>query len=270
MQLTVQLFGLLKEALGEAITLTLSPPCTVARLLDVFIAQYPQYGPLRESLLVAVDECYAQPHQALHPSQQLALFPPLGGGSDHTRGTKAKLDQTDTSKNKLTTTHYLSEQPIVLEQLLAEVCAHQETSHANSQTASASTSIAQIGGVSTFLGVVRGWHQGQRVCYLEYQAHQSMALRQLEELGAELQEHWGVKRVIFAHRLGRVAVGEVSLAVVVGTEHRKEAMAACQYAVERIKSKLPVWKKEVLVDGEQWVDNSSSLKTNHKQQPNKK
>ncbi len=240
MQVTVHLFGLLRESLGEVIILSLAAPYTAEQLLTAFITEHPKFRALRESLLVAADEQYVKPRQSLKNAKKLALFPPLGGGSD-----------VPEAEQDFSPSFYLSEEPLELGRLLAELQSLPASRCSQDKPYS-------VGGLSIFLGVVREFNQGKKVRYLEYQAERAMVLIQLRELATQLRQRWGVERLMIAHRLGRVKVGETSLAVLVGTEHRQEAMSACQYAVEWIKTRLPIWKKEISTSGQQWIANSST------------
>ena len=87
----------------------------------------------------------------------------------------------------------------------------------------------------------------------ESDAYPAMAERKLAEIGAELREKFGVERVAIHHRIGVLAIGEASVAIAVATPHRREAFEACQYAIDRLKQTVPIWKKEVWSDGEQWI-----------------
>ena len=109
------------------------------------------------------------------------------------------------------------------------------------------------GGVVTFLGTTRDETDGRRVMYLEYEAYDQMAEKILSRIAEEIDERWGIRNVSIAHRFGHMAVGEISLVIAVASPHRAEAFAACQYAVDRIKKDVPIWKKEVFEDGEVWV-----------------
>lgn len=109
------------------------------------------------------------------------------------------------------------------------------------------------GALVTFQGVVRGRDGPRRVLHLEYEAYPEMAERKLKEIVAEVRARWPVADVALHHRVGRVGVGEASLVVAVAAPHRREAFAACRYAVDRIKEIAPIWKKEVFPDGEAWV-----------------
>ncbi len=109
------------------------------------------------------------------------------------------------------------------------------------------------GGVVTFLGTTRNKTDGRRVLYLEYEAYEGMAEKMLTRIAGEIRERWGIAEVAIAHRFGRLEIGEVSLVVAAASPHREEAFAACQYAVDRIKQNVPIWKKEVFQDGAVWV-----------------
>jgi len=110
------------------------------------------------------------------------------------------------------------------------------------------------GAVCLFVGVVRNENQGRPVLHLEYEAYEEMALRLLEEIAAETARRYPVTGVRLVHRLGRLGVGEVSVAVAVSSPHRAEAFAACRFAIDNLKAKVPIWKKEFYADGSAWLD----------------
>ena len=109
------------------------------------------------------------------------------------------------------------------------------------------------GAVVTFLGTTRSVTGDRKVLRLEYEAYRPMADNKLAEIAQEMQERWPVQDVAIAHRVGRLATGAISLVVAVASPHRKEAFAACQYGVDRIKQIVPIWKKEFFEGGEVWV-----------------
>ena len=109
------------------------------------------------------------------------------------------------------------------------------------------------GAVVTFLGTTRRFTGGREVLHLEYEAYRPMADNKLAEISQEMRERWSVEDVSIVHRLGRLEIQDISLVVVVASPHRKEAFAACQYSVDRIKQTVPIWKKEFFEDGEVWV-----------------
>ena len=110
------------------------------------------------------------------------------------------------------------------------------------------------GAVATFAGIVRGQNQGKKVLFLEYEAYPEMALKMMERIETEIRSTWGITGVALQHRVGRLNVGETSVLVVVAAPHREDAFAACQYAINRLKKIVPIWKKEIFEDGEVWID----------------
>ncbi|MCH7605862.1 MAG: molybdenum cofactor biosynthesis protein MoaE [Chloroflexi bacterium] len=109
------------------------------------------------------------------------------------------------------------------------------------------------GAVVTFLGTTRDNFEGKRVLNLEYEAFDEMALKKLEEIRQELMAEFGIEDIAISHRIGRVDIGQISLVVAVASPHRKEAFLACHEAVDRLKERVPIWKKEVYEDGSRWV-----------------
>jgi molybdopterin synthase catalytic subunit len=113
---------------------------------------------------------------------------------------------------------------------------------------------ASAGGIVIFEGVVRDNARGKQVRYLEYDAYIEMAEEQIRVIIAEAKQRWGIEHVAVAHRLGRLEVGEASVIIVVATPHRAEAFEACRYIIDTLKTTVPIWKKEVATDGEEWVE----------------
>ena len=111
---------------------------------------------------------------------------------------------------------------------------------------------AADGAVCLFLGVVRDHHEGRAVVRLEYEAYEEMALPLMEEIAAEARARFGASQVRMVHRLGTLEVGEVSVAVAAASPHRAEAFAACRYAIDTLKARVPIWKKEFFADGAVW------------------
>ena len=108
------------------------------------------------------------------------------------------------------------------------------------------------GALCLFVGVVRNENQGRAVLRLEYEAYEEMALPLMEEIAAETRRLHPVTDVRLVHRLGRLEIGEASVAVAVSSPHRAEAFAACRFAIDTLKAKVPIWKKELYADGSEW------------------
>jgi molybdopterin synthase catalytic subunit len=112
----------------------------------------------------------------------------------------------------------------------------------------------EAGAVVTFVGVVRNNSKGRIVHYLEFEAYQPMAEKKMQEIAGEIYAQWELDQVAMLHRIGRLEIGEVIVAIAVASPHRNEAFAACQYAIDRLKEVVPIWKREVWQDGtEEWV-----------------
>lgn len=110
------------------------------------------------------------------------------------------------------------------------------------------------GALCTFLGVVRATHQGRRVRYLEYEAFAPLAVKVFRQIAQETDEHWPGTVLGLVHRIGRLEVGEASVAIVASAAHRAGAFSACRFAIERVKQIAPVWKHEFFDDGHAWVE----------------
>lgn len=110
------------------------------------------------------------------------------------------------------------------------------------------------GAVVIFEGVVRNHSHGRKVCSLEYSAYEAMALSELEQVDTDARRRFDIRDIAIVHRLGRLYPGECSVAVVVASAHRAAAFDACRFAIDAIKQKVPIWKKEFYEDGECWVE----------------
>ena len=110
------------------------------------------------------------------------------------------------------------------------------------------------GAVSVFLGTVRNVSVGQRVLFLEYEAYASMAEREMERIAAEAIVRFGVTKVAIVHRIGRVEIGEASVAIAVAAPHRAPAMEACRFVIDTLKTSVPIWKREHFEGGSVWVE----------------
>jgi molybdopterin synthase catalytic subunit len=219
--LEVRLFAGLREALGaERLRVRLADGATVADLVARLSREHPELAPHAGRFAVAVNLHVASPEHALRAGDEVALLPPVGGGS--------------TDDDQVALTH----ERIDAAALLAFV------NHPGA------------GGVSLFLGNASDLHDGRRVLRLEYEAYEAMALASLRDLAARTRERFpDVKKLAIVHRLGDVPIGESAVAVVVSCPHRAEAFLACRFAIDALKRDAPIWKKEVFEDGARWVEN---------------
>lgn len=112
-----------------------------------------------------------------------------------------------------------------------------------------------FGAVILFEGTARDHFEGRKVVHLEYEAYAPMALAELQRIASEIAERWPRAKIAVVHRTGVVAIGEPSVVIAVGAPHRDEAYAASRYAIDTLKARLPIWKKEIYEDGSAWKAN---------------
>ena len=227
MRLTVQLFANLAETCGaRQIELSdLPQPLTAALVIDAFISRYPQLDPMRDSIMFAVNAEYVSADHPVMPCDEVALIPPVSGGSDN--GDAAEDPFFKITRDVL--------DPTALHNLVLSPPA---------------------GAVSLFVGVVRDNNLGRDVNYLEYDAYPAMAIRVMRQIESEIRDRWDVLDIAMHHRIGRLEIGEASVAVAVASAHRGEGIEACHYGIDRLKAIVPIWKKEVWTDGEEWIEGS--------------
>jgi molybdopterin synthase catalytic subunit len=120
------------------------------------------------------------------------------------------------------------------------------------------SSTGTAGAIASFIGLVRGENLGRRVRFLEYEGYEPLALRAFERIEQEIHAHWAGATLGLHHRLGRLEIGEASIAIVVASPHRAEGFAACRYAIERVKQIVPIWKHEHFEGGASWIEGSTA------------
>ncbi len=125
------------------------------------------------------------------------------------------------------------------------------------ELASLQATTPKDGALCLFVGVVRNENRGRPVVRLEYEAYEEMALPLMQEIAAETHRRFPVTEVRLVHRLGSLEIGEASVAVAVASPHRKEAFAACRFAIDTLKAQVPIWKKELYADGSAWLDEAA-------------
>lgn len=114
------------------------------------------------------------------------------------------------------------------------------------------------GAVATFLGLVRNHHAGRSVRYLEYEAYEPLAVKTFERIAAEAAARWPGVRLALHHRVGRLEIGEASVAIAASSAHRADAFAACRYTIERVKQIAPIWKREFFEGGDVWIEGATA------------
>ena len=114
------------------------------------------------------------------------------------------------------------------------------------------------GAIATFLGVVRNHNVGRRVHHLEYEAYEPLAVRAFERIAGEIATRWPDTRLALHHRIGRIEIGAVSVAIAAASPHRGHAFSACRYAIERVKQIAPIWKREFFDGGDVWIEGATA------------
>jgi len=222
MQVHVRLFASLRESVGQDhVVIEIPEGITVQELVQHVVEQFPALRGAASAIYAAVNNRYVSPTTVLQAGDEVSLFPPVSGGFD--------------GGQKL---YEITESPLSLDDVVARVVD------------------PACGAVATFVGVVRGITGEQRTSHLEYEAHPEMAEVMLAQIGEEIAQKWPrVSKVSIVHRIGRMMVGEPSVIIAVSAPHRDDGVfEACRYAIERIKTIVPIWKKEVLTDGAYWVE----------------
>jgi len=111
----------------------------------------------------------------------------------------------------------------------------------------------QCGGIDVFIGTVRNATKGKPVVRLEFEAYETMALKEMEKIVQNVADQWQVQKILVHHRTGILQVGEVPVIIAVAAAHRAAAFDACRYMIDTLKQTVPIWKKEIFEDGEVWV-----------------
>ena len=211
-----------RELVGaKAIPLELPPDSTVTDAWEAMAALHPGLAPGRSSVRFARNGDYAEPTVALADGDEVAFIPPVSGGS----GIPSRLCR-------------LTHDPIDANDLVAAVWTPAD------------------GAVCTFHGIVREDSRNRTVRYLEYDAYPAMAEKKMAEILDEVAARWPQQRAAIVHRLGVVPLGEASVVIAVASPHRGESFEACRYVIDRVKEVVPIWKKEVFTDGEEWIEGS--------------
>jgi len=226
-------FGVLKEWLGSAaLTIELPAGATVRDLWSQLTHNSPtsvRPKPDLHGIAVGVNAEYAVANHVLNEGDEVALLPPVSGGS-------GPVEQAPDEPNA---------EPLVAVELTREPIDAQKIIFAAKQ--------GEDGAVVVFDGIVRNHSRGRRTLYLDYESYEEMAVRQMRELGRKARERFSIRQVAIIHRLGRLEIGESSILIVVASAHRSAAFEACRWLIDSIKQTVPIWKKETFADGVVWA-----------------
>jgi molybdopterin synthase catalytic subunit len=224
MNIRMRYFASFREITGQnEEILTLPAGASIADVRTLLLTHYPRLQPIMDRSSCAVNHSYVPPDTPLHDGDEVVFIPPVGGGMPSGVSPMEPLIS-------------ITREPLNRSALIEAV------SHPG------------VGGIVVFEGVVRDNARGKQVRYLQYDVYPEMAIQQIRAIVTEAQQRWGVERVAVAHRVGRLEIGEASVIVVVATPHRDEAFEACRYIIDTLKTTVPIWKKEVATNGEEWVE----------------
>lgn len=224
MRVHVLPFGMLKDWLGSSgSTVELEFGATVSDLLVRIADHHPGHSAGLRGIAVSVNAEYAGAGHVLREGDEVGLLPPVSGGAPGAS---------------------VSEQPVVTA-LTREVI--------DADKLIAQAKHGEDGAVAVFDGIVRNHTRNRQTLYLDYEAYEEMALKQMDSLAREAVARFGVRHVTLVHRLGRLIVGETSVLIVVASAHRAPAFDACRWLIDTLKKTVPIWKKETFVDGVVWA-----------------
>jgi molybdopterin synthase catalytic subunit/molybdopterin converting factor small subunit len=228
MQIRILFFGVLKDLAGRGSDLLNLPEH--AALSDVF-AHYeervPRFGQLAASIAISVNQEFAGPDSKIKDGDEIAFLPPVSGGLEESESVSPGPSQRYSS--------------IVREQI---------------DTQAVLTELKQPtdGAAVVFEGVVRDNTRGRRTLYLDYEAYEEMAVKQMNILAEQALQQFPIRDVAIVHRLGRLEIGETSVLIAVASAHRAAAFDACRWLIDTLKRTVPIWKKEHFEDGAVWAD----------------
>lgn len=221
MQVRVLFFGILRDFAGSSSdSLALPEGATLGDVLQHYETRIPQLKRMLPSVAISVNQEYSEPDVTLHSNDEIAFLPPVSGGSQN-----ADLGRIALVREKI-----------------------------DGQTVTGAIKAPEDGAVVVFEGVVRNNTRGRRTLYLDYEAYEAMALKQLQELVAQALGQFKIRDVAVVHRLGRLQLGETSVLIAVASAHRAAAFDACHWLIDTLKRTVPIWKKEYFDDGAVWAD----------------
>jgi molybdopterin converting factor subunit 1 len=256
----VLFFGAARDVVGQSEGyLALSSPANATMAFEKVLSTYPDLRRFGRSLLLAVNQEYAPADSEIREGDELAVLPPVSGGSgeDTERegrgGGGATADAEVAVAAKRQDAEWRRNRDLTGENSCADFF-ELTTEPLNVGAISRSVVLPQCGATVTLDGYAREWTKGRRTLYLIYEAYAPMALSEMRRLGREAHKRFDIAHIGIVHRTGRLAIGDTSVVIAVSAPHRRAAFEACEWAIRELKCTVPIWKKEVFEDGQVWAE----------------
>lgn len=225
MRIRVLFFGVLKDLVGCADdTIEVAAGTSVGDIFEQYSERFETLRGKRSSILFARNQEFTVPSALLADHDEVAFLPPVSGGSENPAAVK---------------------EPHVFSLVRAPIDAEALAQHLQRP---------ESGAVVTFEGVVRNNTKGRPTLYLDYEGYEPLAVARMKQIGLEILSQFDLGGIGIVHRLGRLQVGEASVAIVTTAAHRRPAYDASMLAIDRLKREVPIWKKEYFEDGAVWVE----------------
>ncbi len=238
MRVKVLFFGQLKDITGRAEDqLDVAEGARLSTIFDHYAGRFPRVGAMAASIVLARNQEFADASAAVADGDEIAFLPPVSGG--------AEPEIADPAGHIFA----LTRQPIDTREVIRRLLRGED------------------GAVVTFEGVVRNNSKGRSTRYLDYECYEPMAIKTMAEIGRAIASAFAIDRIALVHRLGRLEIGEASVAVIVTSAHRKAAFEAALEGINRLKRLVPIWKKEYFTDGEVWVEGEWDQDVPHAARP---
>jgi len=226
MNYTIRLFAGIAEHIGKTATIALPEPQSVDTVIAALQAQYPEMYSQFQRALIAVNRVSVDVHHTVHWEDEIALIPPVGGGSP----------VSDAFPSRLITSEPLSVES-AFRQLESVYC----------------------GGTVLFCGTVREWTKDKQTDYLEYESYLEMAMEQMRMIEDDVKREWPGVLTLQWHRVGKLLATDVAVICAAAAPHRAHAFEASRCLIERMKKEVPIWKKEYFKNGDAaWRENTEA------------
>jgi MoaE-MoaD fusion protein len=229
----VLFFGMLKDIVGRAEDhIEVADDARVESVFTRYAREFPRLTDLQSSIVLACNQEFCDRSAAIREGDEIAFLPPVSGGSPQEAGRYTHQICDAETGCFYALTRQAIDTPAIGRQLLR----------------------GEDGALVDFEGVVRNNTQGRATKFLDYECYEPMAVKMMAEIGREIAAAHAIGRIAMVHRLGRLEIGEASVAIVVTAPHRKPAFEAALEGINRLKRIVPIWKKEHFADGEVWVE----------------